>query len=279
MMRGAAAAGALVALVACALALPDEAPPGTFASLSDARSAQAYFEVEIPEERRCVLWARSASAENALHVAGSRNVVEGCLHSNGELRVTGARGTFSGPLRHGGALAVEGNGNDLQAGAARVGAMAEPHVFRAADYAPGGVEAERANATGHYFVHPPGARLRPDELAPGIHYGAGDLTVAAGGAAREVTLVAEGSLRIETSDAELRPYARGLLAGSWSGGVEVSGHDARLRGALYAPHGLLHLAGASHQLVGWACGDRVLVSASQATLVAENPFAFGRRDA
>lgn len=264
---------ALSILIGSLAALPFEEPRETLAAFSDVAGAGASFEVAIPEGRRCVLWARSASLPQTLHISGSRAEVDGCLHSNGDLVLTGSGGTFGGILRHAGDLRVEGRNQMVQAGSARVPVSAEPYFFRAEDYRFSGAEAARARAEGRYFVHPSGATITEDNLSAGIHYGLGDLEVIAGDASLDATFAAEGELRIVASGANLRPYAGGLLAASWSAGVETSGEDSRFAGALYAPNGPLHLTGARNALVGWGGGDRVHVSMTQARLVAENPLA------
>jgi hypothetical protein len=90
----------------------------------------------------------------------------------------------------------------------------------------------------------------------------GDMTLDTNDASGNVTLVAQGRLRVRASDADLRPYWNNVLLYSSSSGndaIQIDRNDQQLTGFIHAPNGRVDIEGSDHNITGSIVADRVSI--------------------
>ncbi len=175
-------------------------------------------------------------------VNASNLYVGTAVRTNDDIDVQGSTMVFDGAVSYADRLGL-GWGTVTNAGTVKEsGVQTVPFGWDVADFAPGGSRAAAAGAA--YFAHPGGLTINANgvDLAAGIHYVDGDVTINSGTALlNQVTIVATGSIVIRSSQITLSPFASdlpALMAGRNSCaqiGIQLATSTLTIVGAVHAP--------------------------------------------
>jgi Flp pilus assembly protein TadG len=164
---------------------------------------------------------------------------------------------------------------------------AVPDWIHIEDYAPSGRAANIASAAGEYFSFTRKV-LAEDITSDGLYYTTDEMDIADSNIDWDVTLVAQGSIKISGSNQTLDPYIDGILmfgAVPYTGidqcdkfVIAMSGSGNSWTGLIYSPHGLIEFDGSDNTaLLGSLLGYSVRVNGSNIRIHA-NPDLFPKGD-
>jgi hypothetical protein len=209
------------------------------------------------------IWANALNCDpNTLKLTGEQQIVEGTVHSNGDLHILGndnKPSVFTGTLEHAPTSEAHVNGAEIfdPPDNAPVPTIPEDKadLFDIEDFAQYGVEAAEARARGEYHYMGYGtiknstlanAGLLVDEvLAPGLYFAEDDFSLSGSLTAVDVTLVARGDIKFSGSNHHFVHYEPQLLFFANGPGEPACNHDAIFTsssmntwyGFIYAPNG------------------------------------------
>jgi hypothetical protein len=139
--------------------------------------------------------------------------------------------------------------------------------WQISDFAPGGIYSKLPR----YVAHADSINVSSTNLAPGIHYVAGDVNISnSNPVLAEVTIVATGRINISGSTS-LSPAVAGLptlLAGGgscWQTAIQLSGSNVSWTGTIAAPGGGIQIS-SSEVRGGRVVGGNVQLSGSHVIL-------------
>lgn len=216
------------------------------------------------------IWANSTECDpNTLKLTGSCQIVDGSVHSNGDLNIDGNTNdpsVFTGTLEYAtdphvqGAIIVDPPDNTPT--------LTDPEdksdLFDIEDFAPGGDEALEALARSEYHYMGAGTiknttleqmgLLVDEELAPGLYFAENDFSLSGSLSAVDVTLVARGSISFSGSDHHFVHYEPQLLFFANGPGVPTCNYVAiktsssmnTWYGFIYAPNGAVVMSHADN---------------------------------
>lgn len=285
------ASGSFAGDADCVEVVPSETFEATFAvilgrdDLSARARAVACMTASSGGNYAIFAGAESCSDKN-LVFNGSINGVVGAVHSNDDIDISGSDNDFNNAVTYVGSGDVGGSNNDFPGSdPSKTGVEPWPVEFDIDDFKPGGSSAAAAEATGNYFDFG-NSDITSDDIGnpipPGIYYtndgdvdlSDSDLTVQGGGG---VTFVSNnGMIKLSGSDQVLAPYVDDLLAFSNRGtgcdlaAFDMSGSNHDWKGIVYAPRGLVKMAGSSNtSLTGSIVAYTVEMSGSDISLIAD----------
>ncbi len=203
------------------------------------------------------IWANSTSTTQTIHLSGSKNVVNGNVHSNGEFKMSGSHNNINGTIEYVTSLDISG-GNNKYLNALKVSPK-KFLVFNINDYKPDGIKAEFAGSHYHYIegdLHISGT----EELS-GLYYVTGYAKIS-GHVRGKFTIVAEGDIHISGSGCNCSAFSEGLLFFS-AGNLKISGSKNEFNGIIYAPNGEIDVSGSNNMIKGCLLGDTVKLTGSE----------------
>ena len=216
------------------------------------------------------IWANATDCDpNTLKLTGEAQIVNGTIHSNGDLQIIGNTSKpsiISGTLEYAtnphvsGAIIVDPPDNTP--------VQTEPEIkgnlFAIEDYAPGGSRALAALARSEYHYMGAGKVSNKDlekmellvdgELKPGLYFAENDFDLSGSLTAVDVTLVARGSISFSGSDHHFVHYEPQLLFFANAPGapacnvtaIKVSSSSNTWYGFIYAPNGGVNMSNSSN---------------------------------
>lgn len=218
-----------------------------------------------PERVSPALHALSETCSYALNTNVSNGQIIGDIASNGGMNTSS------------GSMAVNGTGfylgtNNLQntTWEAQPTVMDSPLEYREdfelADFAPGGRFADDAGAAGQYFYINGNLQVNPHESMPygdGLYYVTGTVSIR-GDVTANVTIVAQGTIRIDVTDVTMTAYTgydddkypQGLLLYSaetttcGSNAITVAASTSQLNGMIISPNGGMNISASDSQVYG-----------------------------
>ncbi len=190
-----------------------------------------------------------AACQGAVDLRGSRIIVGDPVRANADFRVSGSTIQFDGAVSYGGNSQV-GWGSIFTDGLiADASPQTVPFGWRIEDFAPGGARAVAAGAayvvhSGNLIINGPSANLDA-----GVHFVEGDVRInAANTLLNGVTIVATGSITINSSNVALTPFAAdhpALMSGfdaCTTAGITINASTITTHGTLWAPQARVKLA-------------------------------------
>jgi hypothetical protein len=201
-----------------------------------------------------------------LQMTGSHVTINGAVRGNGNVLISGSHASVSGTISYGGIGIIDRDAS--MAGVVRsTPAVASGLPWQISDFAPGG----RYSSMPGYVAHPDSISLTKSNLAPGIHYVAGDVNISGSSPILTgVTIVATGRITISgsTTMSPASPNMPTLLSGGgscWLNAIELSGSHLTWTGIIAAPGGGIQIS-SSHVEGGRLVGGNVQLSGSHVTL-------------
>lgn len=238
---------------------------------------------ELKIVRPTGIWANSSTASPAFDLSGSHNRVTGLIHTNRDVRVTGSDNRAE-TTEYATVLDIRGATTNLITDPRKTDAAPMPVNFSVASYAPGGSAASSVPA-GSYFdlssrctsststVTLPGAG-KP--LTPGVYYAPCNVSVYGNGLSSDVTIAATGTIKLDGSGNNLRPFADGLLfvtSASGTNALELAGDSSTFSGTSAPQKGQIHISGSNLTYDGGIFADRIDLSGSYLKLSASDSSA------
>jgi len=205
------------------------------------------------------IWANEAGGgDKEVHIKGKGHAIVGNVHSNDDVMLGGKNHSITG------AISYVSTFNDTSKGSSyptpkQVSSQPWPVLYDIADYQPGGDVAAAAGDDYHYTD----GNLSLSCADPhGLYYATGNVTINCEDISAEITVVAEGFIKIHnhTEGITLTPYSDGLLFFSNRGSgndVELNGSGYTLNGVLYAPAGHIKIQAEGLTVNGGLIGQRV----------------------
>jgi hypothetical protein len=214
-----------------------------------------------------------------IDIPGSDQTVYGGVHSNDNAHVGGSSNDFGpgnpglDPFTYVTNFSDGGGGNGYDVGYPhQVGALPNPVPYQLSDYSsnPG------IPASEYHFVSGDLTSLSGD----GLYYVTGDVDIGDSSLTANITIVAEGEIKVGGSDQNFTPYMDGLLlySGKVYTGIEqcdkfvvaMSGSSNDWSGIIYGPGGLIEMSGSSNTaLTGSLIGYAVRLNGSDLTIIAD----------
>jgi hypothetical protein len=221
------------------------------------------------------IWANALNCDpNTLKLTGEQQIVNGTVHSNGDLHIAGNTekpSVFTGTLEYAPDSEFSNNivGAKINDPPDNAPVPTPPEdkadLFDIEDFAPDGVEAAEARARGEYHYLGQGtignktlenAGLLSEDgvLAPGLYFTHGDFSLSGSITAVDVTLVARGDIRFSGSNHHFVHYEPQLLFFANGPGAPACNHIAihtsssmnTWYGFIYAPNGGVQMAHADN---------------------------------
>jgi hypothetical protein len=201
-----------------------------------------------------------------MQMSGSKISIKGDIRGNGDVMISGSSVGVSGTISYGGTSNI-GHGVSSAGVVRRSTAVAYGLPWSVSDFAPGG----KYSSLGGYVAHSDSIVVTTGGLKPGVHYVAGDVTIAQSAPALTgVTIVATGRIIISGSSS-MSPAAAGLptlLSGGgscWLNAIQLSGSQVTWTGIVAAPGGGIQVSSATIK-GGRLVGGNVQLSGSNITL-------------
>jgi RHS repeat-associated protein len=200
------------------------------------------------------IFANASTGSNVLKVSGSNDQFSGAVHSNRDIKVSGSNKSFTGGTEYATTMTVSGSQNTFTPVAQQKPVTGFPKTWPIADYRPGGRAALAAGAAYHSIPASQcqGGKWSPNApLTPGLYYTTCKVQISGSNNSGNVTIAAEGDIKLSGSQANWQPYLDQAAFVSGTGGIDISGSNGTFGGALFAPLGALSISGSGHT---FACG-------------------------
>ena len=218
-------------------------------------------------ERVCAyaIWANSTVQNNAIRWAGSRNVVNGNVHSNNNLRVSGSDNRVNGTTAYVSSFTDTGKNNTFIPPPIQVSPKPFPLLYNISAYKPGGSEALAAGDSYHHIE----GRFHiadSDTVLDGLYYVEGDVKFSGSNISGVFTIVAEEKIDISASKHNCTAYTTNLLFLSCNEDVKIAVSNSNFCGVIYAEAGAIELSNSGNTIHGGLFADTVKLPASDLTI-------------
>jgi len=204
------------------------------------------------------IWANGTSTTQTIHLSGSKNVVNGNVHSNGDFKMSGSHNKINGTIEYVTSLDISG-GNNKYLNALKVSPK-KFLVFNINDYKPDGIKAEFAG--NHYHYIEGDLHISGTEELSGLYYVTGDVKLSGNGTCGKFTIVARGNIHVSGFKCNCSAFSEGLLFFS-AGNLKISGSKNKFNGIIYAPNGEIDVSGSNNTIKGCLLGDTVKLTGSE----------------
>ena len=199
-------------------------------------------------------------------MSGSHVTITGDVRGNGDVNFSGGSAAISGTISYGGSSNIDRGVSS--AGVVHSAAeVASDLPWAITDFAPGG----RYSSLEGYAFHADDLVLSKVNLAPGVHFVVGDVTIPGSSPVLAgVTIVATGRITI-SGNTTMTPAAAELptmLAGGgscWLNAIQLSGSHVAWTGVIAAPGGAVQISSAEVS-GGRVVGGNVQMSGANITL-------------
>lgn len=257
-------------------------PPGTYylqvnatdnsTNRNSNTSVGIQLTVTAPVPETYAIWANSTTHKHAIQWSGSKNVVNGKVHSNNDIRVSGSSNIINGTTEYVSTFTDSGSNNTYTPPPIKVQPEPYPIQYNIADYKPGGSEAIAAENEGkyHYFdkkFHVSGS----DVVLDGLYYVEGDVKLSGRNITGVFTIVAEEKIDVSGSEHNCSAYSPNLLllSGEEEGKgkdkekIKIAGSNSIFCGVIYTKTGDIELSGSRNMINGSFFADTVKLSGSE----------------
>ena len=187
------------------------------------------------------------------------------------VEISGSNNTITGLTEYVTGIEVSGSNNVYTPTQSSV--LPLPVEYHIEDYKPGGAAAEAAREEGRYHYVSGDLRVSDSgEVLDGLYYVTGDVNLSGSELSGEVTIVAQGRIHASGSNHSFTAYSGDLLFFSQEGYggqkgcskavIKVAGSGMVWDGVMYAPEGLMEVAGRNSTLKGRLIGGSLKLSGS-----------------
>jgi hypothetical protein len=246
-------------------------PPGTYAlpvtatdnstNRNSNTSVSILLTVTAPVPETYAIWANSTKG-NAIQWSGSRNRVNGKVHSNNDIKVGGSSNIINGTTEYVSTFTDSGSNNTYIPPPIKVSPEPSPVQYSIEDYKPGGKEAIAAGDRYHHIegnFHISGS----DVVLDGLYYVEGNVKLSGSNISGVFTLVAEGKIDVSGSKHNCSAYSGNLLFFSNNTKFKIAGGKSYFGGIIYTPKGEIELFGSGNTINGSFFADTVKLSGSE----------------
>ena len=227
-------------------------------------SVSIQLAVTAPAPVTYAIWANSTKG-NAIQWSGSRNVVNGGVHSNNGIKVSGSSNMIIGTTEYASKFTDSGSNNTFIPPPIKVSPEPFPIQYNVEDYKPGGKEAIDAGDKYHPIegnFHISGS----DVVLDGLYYVEGNVKLSGSNISGVFTIVAEGKIDVSGSEHNCTAYSGNLLFLSNSTKIKIAGSESDFSGIICAPKGEIDLSGSGNTINGGLFADTVKLSASESNI-------------
>lgn len=222
------------------------------------------------------IWANSTTHKHTIHWSGSKNVVNGNVHSNDDIKVSGSSNMIIGTTEYVSTFTDSGSNNTFIPPPIKVSPQPFPIQYDISDYAPGGSEAIAAEAEGtyHYITrsfHVSGS----DVVLDGLYYVEGKVRLSGSNISGVFTIVAEKEIDVSGSKLNCTAYSTNLLflsgkeKGKDKGEIKIAGGKGNFCGIIYSKEGEIEISGSTNTINGGIFADTVKLSGSKLNINAQ----------
>jgi len=258
-------------------------PPGTYylqvnatdnsTNRNSNTSACIQLAVTAPAPVTYAIWANSTKG-NAIQWSGSRNVVNGGVHSNNGIRVSGSSNIINGTTEYVSTFTDSGSNNTFIPPPIKVSPEPFPIQYNVADYKPGGKKAVAAEAEGKYHYFDKNFHVSDsDVVLDGLYYVEGDVKFKGNNISGVFTIVAEKKIDVSGSEHNCSAYCSNLLllAGKEKGKgkgekIKIAVSNSNFCGVIYTEKGKIEISGSENTLNGDLFADTVKLSVSESNI-------------
>ncbi len=232
-------------------------------------TTQRIDHLEVTEP--AAVWANS-TASRSLDWAGGSGVIQGRVHTNGELRFVGASKTVKGRSTYAGSLSADTTRNSFTPPPVKSGVLGFPINPQVADFRPGGPVAVEVGAAYHDMSALCSGGSWHDvqsTLASGVYYASCDIKLNGSQIGGRVTLVSDGHIKIAGSRPAFEPYRDGLLLLAGAPGtkaIDISTSSSKFLGVLFAGSGQISISGASNRFYCGILSDTVAITGTDVSV-------------
>lgn len=223
-------------------------------------SSRAVAGLTTSASQAYALFANNSDCNNpdTLETSGNLTLVNGGVHSNGNVKVPGNNNDFIGGFTYNCSLTVSGNNNTFSPPASTGSVQPFPVSYTYAEIC------GQPGAT-LYTIDTDLLSIFGSIIPDGIYCSTGKLTISGGsGTSGNVTLAALGEINISGNSSSLTPYWNNVLLlteNSSSSAVDISGNSFAWEGLILAPNGRAKVQGETgSSLVGAILADTIQIS-------------------
>ena len=223
--------------------------------------------VTAPVPVTYAIWANSTKHKHAIQWSGSRNMVNGGVHSNNGIRVSGSSNIIKGTTEYVSKFTDSGSNNTYIPPPIKVSPEPFPIQYNVEDYKPGGKEAVAAEAEGKYHYFDKNFHISDsDVVLDGLYYIEGNVKLSGSNISGVFTIVAEKKIDVGGSEHNCTAYSGNLLFLSNSTKIKIAGSESNFSGIICAPKGEIDLSRSGNTINGGLFADTVKLSASESNI-------------
>ena len=227
-------------------------------------SANVIAEDTTPPIVTDAIWANSTTHKHAIQWSGSRNMVNGGVHSDNDIRVSGSSNTINGTTTYVSTFTDSGSNNIYTPLPIKVSPEPFPIQYNVEDYKPGGKEATAAGNEGKYHYFDKKFLVSgSDVVLDGLYYVEGDAKLSGRNISGVFTIIAEGKMDVSGSEHNCSAYSGNLLFFSNDTKIKIAGCKSYFGGIVYTPKGEIEISGAKNTIDGGLFADTVKLSGSE----------------
>ena len=220
--------------------------------------------VTAPVPETYAIWANSTTRKHAIQWFGSKNVVNGNVHSNNDIKVSGSSNMIIGTTEYVSTFTDSGSNNTFIPPPIKVSPEPFPVQYNIEDYKPGGKEAIAAQNEGKYHhirgeFHVTGS----DVILDGLYYVEGDVKLSGRNISGVFTIVTEGKIDINGSEFNCTAYSSNLLLLSGKEKIKIAVSNSNFCGVIYTEKGAIEISGSGNTINGRLFADTVKLSGSE----------------
>jgi hypothetical protein len=208
-----------------------------------------------------VIWANSTTGSEAIRWVGSRNVVNGKVHSNDGIKIVGSNNEINGTISYVSTFKSLGSRN-VYSPPLQVSVKPMPVYYDIEDYKPGGSEAIAAGSSYH-FVDGEFQVVGHDVVLDGLYYITDDARLTGSNIRGEFTIVAEGEIDIIGSKFNCSACSADLQFFSNDTKFKMAVSRSHFDGIIYMPKGEIDISGSKNTLNSSLFGDTVKLFGSE----------------
>lgn len=226
-----------------------------------------HLEVAMP----AAVWANS-TVSPSLNWAGGSGVIQGRIHTNGQLRFVGAAKAVRGDTTYAGSLAADTTKNSFVPLPVKTGVQDFPISPDVADFRPGGPVAVEVGAAYHDMSAACASGSWHEvqaALESGVYYAPCDIQLNGSDIGGRVTLVSEGRVKVAGSRPAFEPYRDGLLVLAGASGakaIDVATSSSKFLGVIFAGSGEISVSGAGNRFYCGILGDTVSITGTDVSV-------------
>ena len=225
-------------------------------------SVSIQLTVTAPVPETYAIWANSTTHKRAIQWSGSRNMVNGKVHSNNDIKVSGSSNMIKGTTEYVSTFTDSGSNNTLIPPPIKVSPAPFPVQYDIEDYKPGGKEAIAAGDKYHHIkgnLHVSGS----DVVLDGLYYVEGDVKLSGSNISGVFTIVAEGKIDVNGSEHNCSAYANNLLLLAGKGKNKIAVSKSNFYGIIYTEKGAIEISGSENTINGGLFADTVKLSGTE----------------